>query len=57
MSNKAVHLFLQTQHGMDIIRDNVEGRRDDDVAVTVDRILHDDRKISRAGFGSLFGNS
>ena len=42
---------------MDVIRDNVEGRRDDDVAVTVDRILHDDRKISRAGFGSLFGSS
>ena len=56
LSNKAIHLFLQTQLSIDDIRDNMEGKRDDDVALTVAEIVKDDRKVSRQGFGQLFGD-
>ena len=55
LSNKAVHLFLQSTLSITNIRDNVEGRRDDEVAVDPRHIITDDRKIAREGFGSLFG--
>jgi len=55
LSSKALHLFLQSPLSVSAIRDNVEGRRDDEVAVDPEDIITDDRKISREGFGSLFG--
>lgn len=55
LSNKAVHLFLQSTLSVSSIRDNVEGRRDDEVAVDPREVIKDDRMISREGFGSLFG--
>ena len=57
MSNKAVHLFLQTQLSMEEIRENVEGVRDDPVVESIDKVLGDDRKVEREGFMSLFGSS
>ena len=55
LSNKAVHLFLQSTLSISIIRDNVEGRRNDEVITDLHHLITDDRKISREGFGSLFG--
>ena len=55
LSNKAVHLFIQNSLSVSAIRDNVEGRRDDEVAVDPRCVITDDRNISREGFGSLFG--
>ena len=57
LSSKALHLFLQSPLSVSAIRDNVEGRRDDEVAVDPEDIITDDRKISREGFGSLFGGA
>ena len=57
LSNKAVHLFLQTQLSMEEIRENVEGVRDDPVVESIDKVLGDDRKVEREGFMSLFGSS
>ena len=57
LSNKAVHLFLQSTLSVSSIRDNVEGRRDDEVAVDPREVIKDDRMISREGFGSLFGGA
>ena len=34
----------------------MEGKRDDDVALTIAEIVKDDRKVCRQGFGELFGN-
>ena len=55
LSNKAVHLFLQSPLSVADIRDNVEGRRDDEVALSPAEVIRDDRKVSRQGFGDLFG--
>ena len=57
LSNKAVHLFLQSSLSVSSIQDNVEGRRDDEVAVDPREVIKDDRMISREGFGSLFGGA
>lgn len=55
LSNKAIHLFLQSALSVSNIRDNVEGRRNDEVAVDLRHVITDDRNISREGFRSLFG--
>ena len=55
LSNKAIHLFLQSTLSVSNIRDNVEGRRNDEVAVDLQDVITDDRNISREGFRSLFG--
>merc|ERR1712083_962009 len=57
LSNKALHLYLQTRLSMENIRLNIEGKRDDDVALAATEIIKDDRNISREGFGDLFGGS
>ena len=55
LSNKALHLYLQSRLSMEKIKQNVEGKRDDDVALAVTDIIRDERNISREGFGDLFG--
>ena len=56
LSCKALHLFLQSELSMDRIKDNMEGRRDDEVVVDKNKIVRDDRNNARDGFGSLFGS-
>ena len=55
LSSKAIHLFLQSAQSVTNIQDNIEGRRNDEVAVDLRHVITDDRNISREGFGSLFG--
>ena len=55
LSSKAIHLFLQSTLSVSNIRDNVEGRRNDVVAVDLRHVITYDTNISREGFGSLFG--
>ena len=52
LSNRALHLFLQTNYSAQRISENAAGARDDQV---VDNVVRDDRKISKDGFRSLFG--
>jgi len=56
LSNKALHLFLQTQITMEKIMENMEGKRDDEVVVAKSKIIKDDRNNAKEGFGSLFGS-
>jgi len=56
LSNKALHLFLQTQLTMEKIIENMEGKRDDEVVVAKSKIIRDDRNNAKEGFGSLFGS-
>jgi len=53
LSNKAVHLFLQTGLSVDKIRLNIEGLRDDDVPAFP---IVDKRTNSRNGFSEIFGD-
>ena len=55
LSNKALHLFLQTQLPIQKIKDNLEGKRDDEVVVAKSKIVKDDRNNVKEGFGGLFG--
>jgi hypothetical protein len=55
LSNKALHLFLQTQLPIQKIKDNLEGKRDDEVVVDKSKIVKDDRNNAKEGFGGLFG--
>ena len=55
LSNKAVHLFLQSQLSLEHIKDNVDGVRDDEVVETLDKVLGDERRLQRDGFRDLFG--
>ena len=57
LSNKALHLYLQSRLSMENIKQNVDGKRDDDVALAVTDIIRDERNIAREGFGVLFGGS
>ena len=56
LSNKALHLFLQTQLSIEKIKENIEGKRDDEVLVAKSKIVKDDRNNTKDGFGALFGN-
>ena len=56
LSNKALHLFLQTQLSIEKIKENLEGKRDDEVLVAKSKIVKDDRNNTKEGFGGLFGN-
>ena len=56
LSNKALHLFLQTQFPIERILENMEGKRDDEVVVAKSKIIKDDRNNAKEGFGSLFGS-
>ena len=56
LSNKALHLYLQSRLSMEKIKLNVDGKRDDDVALAVTDIIRDERNIAREGFGVLFGD-
>eukprot|EP00092_Neocalanus_flemingeri_P041088 GFUD01044745.1.p1 GENE.GFUD01044745.1~~GFUD01044745.1.p1 ORF type:complete len:183 (+),score=58.34 GFUD01044745.1:75-551(+) len=56
LSNKALHLFLQTELSMEKIKDNLEGKRDDEVLVPKSKIVKDERNNTKEGFGALFGN-
>jgi len=56
LSNKALHLYLQSRLSMEKIKLNVDGKRDDDVALAVSDIIRDERNIAREGFGVLFGD-
>ena len=53
LSNKAVHLFLQTQLSLEKIKLNIEGLRDDDVPSFP---LVDKRNNSKNGFSQIFGD-
>jgi len=55
LSNKALHLFLQTQLTMEKINDNLEGKRDDEVLLPKSKIVRDDRNNAKEGFCALFG--
>lgn len=55
LSNKALHLFLQTQLPIQKIKDNLEGKRNDEVVVAKSKIVKDDRNNAKEGFGALFG--
>ena len=55
LSNKALHLFLQTQLSMEMIKENLDGKRDDDVIADKNKAFIDDRKNAKDGFGALFG--
>lgn len=57
LSNKALHLYLQSRLSMEKIKLNVDGKRDDDVALAVTDIIRDERNIAREGFGVLFGDA
>jgi len=57
LSNKALHLYLQTRLSMEDIKENVEGKRDDDVALAVADLIKDERNVAREGFGGLFGGT
>ena len=57
LSNKALHLYLQSRLSMEKIKLNVDGKRDDDVALAVTDIIRDERNIAREGFGVLFGGA
>ena len=57
LSNKALHLYLQSRLSMEKIKLNVDGKRDDDVALAVSDIIRDERNIAREGFGVLFGGA
>ena len=57
LSNKALHLYLQTRLSMEDIKENVEGKRDDDVAMAVADLIKDERNVAREGFGDLFGGT
>ena len=54
LSNKALHLFLQTQLSMEIIKENLDGKRDDEVIADKNKAFKDDRKNAKDGFGALF---
>ena len=56
LSNKALHLFLQTQLTMEKINDNIEGKRDDEVLIPKNKIFKDDRNNAKDGFCALFGS-
>ena len=56
LSNKAIHLFLQTQLSMEMIKENMEGKRDDEVVVDKNRVFKDVRNNAKEGFGVLFGS-
>ena len=53
LSNKAVHLFLQTNLTLEKIRLNIEGVRDDDVPQFP---IVDKRDNSKNGFSEIFGD-
>ena len=53
LSNKAIHLFLQTQLSME----NLDGKRDDEVIAGKHKAFKDDRKNAKDGFGALFGTA
>ena len=55
LSNKALQLFLQTQLSMEMIKENLDGKRDDDVIADKNKEFIDDRKNAKDGFGALFG--
>ena len=55
LSNKALHLFLQTQLSMEKIKEKLDGKRDDDVIADKNKVFKDDRKNAKDGFGALFG--
>ena len=57
LSNKALHLYLQTRLSMEDIKENVEGKRDDDVAMAVADLIKDERNVAREVFGDLFGGT
>jgi len=51
LSNRALHLFLQTNLSLEDIKLNIEGLRDDDVP---DFPLVDKRNNSKGGFAEIF---
>jgi len=57
LASKSLHLFLQTQLGIDKIIDNMEGRRDDELVVEKSKIVKDDRNNAKDGFGGVFGRT
>ena len=54
LSNKALHLFLQTQLSIEMIQKNLDGLRDDDVPKNP---LVDRRTNSKNGFSQIFADS
>ena len=52
LSNKALHLFLQTNLSLERIQQNLDGVRDDDVPTNP---LVDRRSNSKNGFNLIFG--
>ena len=50
LSNKSVHLFLQSTLSISIIRDNVEGRRNDEVITDLRHVITDKQKNISGGF-------
>lgn len=56
LSSRALHLFLQTGLSMEKVRDNLEGKRDDEVIVDKSILLRDTRTNSKEGFSSVFGS-
>lgn len=55
LSSRALHLFLQTDLSMRRVRENIEGRRDDQVRPDKEEVLGDTRDIARVGFQGVFG--
>ena len=53
LSNKVLHLFLQTNLTLEKIKLNIDGLRDDDVPQFP---LEDKRDNSRNGFSEIFGD-
>jgi len=57
LSDKSLHLFLQTNLSMERIKENLVGLKDDEVLVSTKKLVSDTRTNSREGFQQVFGNS
>lgn len=57
LSDKALHLFLQTNLSMDRIKKNMDGLLDDEVMRDKRKLMPDNRTNSKEGFQGLFGKN
>jgi len=58
LSSRALHLFLQSHHSMETIKQNIDGKRNDEVIVEKSKVLlQDTRTNSKEGFSALFGKN
>jgi len=58
LSSRALHLFLQSHHSMENIKQNIDGKRNDEVIVEKSKVLlQDTRTNSKEGFSALFGKN